>query len=202
MTEFTKYRKSEIADRQLDTFLGLAKGMVADGVIVQLEAEYLQNWLIANSAIIRNPRLEGLWQRVTEMLEDGVLDEDEATELLATLRTWTGEAIESGELLRSASFPINQPPPLIEFTGKHFLFTGICSTGSRRACHAIVERLGGIADAGVTRRLDYLVIAEYCSDEWKHETYGRKIEKADTYRAKWGNPAIVTETHWRTFLAE
>ena len=202
MTQFTKYRKSEIADRQIDTFVGLAKGMVSDGVIVQAEAEYLKNWLIANSAIIRNPRLEGLWQRVSEMLQDGVLDNSEASELLSTLRTWTGDAIESGELLKSATFPINQPAPLIEFDGRHFLFTGTASTGLRRDCHAIVERLGGIAENIVTRRLDYLIIGEYCTDEWKHETYGRKIETAETYRAKWGKPAIVTEEHWISFLAE
>ena len=202
MHDKTKYRKSEISNRQLDTFLGLARGMMADGVIVQQEAEYLHSWLIANSAINRNPRLEALWQRVTEMLEDGVLDDDEAKELLATLQTWTGDQFEAGELMKSASFPINQPPPPVEWEGRRFLFTGTCSTGSRRACHELVEKHGGIAEARVTKRLDYLVIGLYTSDAWLHETYGRKIRQADEYRARWGRPTIITEEHWISFLTE
>ena len=198
----TKYRQSEISNRQLDTFIGLAQGVLADGVITQQEAEFLEAWMIANSAVIQNPRLEGLWRRITEMLEDGLLDEDEQQELFSALQEWTGGAPERGELHKSASFPVDDPLPKVAFSGKRFLFTGTCTTGSRATCNAMVEDHGGIAEKNVTKRLDYLVIGYYASDEWIHQSYGRKIEKADRYREQWGRPAIITEEYWRTFLPE
>ena len=48
---------------------------------------------------------------------------------------------------------------------------------------------------------DYLVIGEYATDAWKHEAWGRKIEKAVDYRAQHAIPAIVSEQHWASSLS-
>ena len=44
-----------IDDRQIDTLIGLGKGIIADGKVNQLEAEFLQNWLIQSSQVSDNP---------------------------------------------------------------------------------------------------------------------------------------------------
>lgn len=41
MDVFTKYNKKNIQDRQIDTLIGLSKGLIADGSINQAEANFL-----------------------------------------------------------------------------------------------------------------------------------------------------------------
>ena len=66
------------------------------------------------------------------MLEDGVLDEDESAELLNILHSISGEKTEFGELSKSSTLPVCSPLPVIDFSGKSFLFTGTCAFGTRK----------------------------------------------------------------------
>lgn len=72
--------RDRIATRQVDTLIGLAKGIVLDGIVDQREAEFLRDWLVANHAVLDNPVNGTLMHRVGAMLEDNVLDADEAAE--------------------------------------------------------------------------------------------------------------------------
>ncbi len=63
----------------MDTLIGLSKGILADGVVSQREAETLLSWLEVNQATLGdNPVTDGLLARIHEMLWDDVLDEEEA----------------------------------------------------------------------------------------------------------------------------
>ena len=191
--------KDRIATRQVDTLIGLAKGITLDGIVDQREAEFLRDWLVANHAVLDNPVIGTLMQRVGAMLEDNVLDAEEAAELLATLRAFTGDAPETtGEMLRSSTLPCDEPPPTVNVEGRVFCFTGTCATGTRRDCQNIVRSQGGTVINSVTLKLDYLVLGAYVTDSWAHESFGRKIEKAMQYRDLKGTGlAIVSEHHWR-----
>lgn len=191
--------KDRIATRQVDTLIGLAKGITLDGIVDQREAEFLRDWLVANHAVLDNPVIGTLMHRVGAMLEDNVLDAEEAAELLATLRVFTGDAPETtGELLRSSTLPCDEPPPAVTVEGRVFCFTGTCATGTRKDCQNIVRSQGGTVINSVTRKLDYLVLGAYVTDSWAHESFGRKIEKAMEYRDLKGTGlAIVSEHHWR-----
>lgn len=48
MDIFTKFNRNKIQDRQVDTLIGLSKGITADGKVDQAEAEFLQSWLVQN----------------------------------------------------------------------------------------------------------------------------------------------------------
>lgn len=194
--------RDRIATRQIDTLIGMAKVITLDGIVDQKEAEFLQDWLVANHAVLDNPVIGILMDRVSAMLQDDVLDADEAKELLATLRAFTGEAPEAtGELLRSSTLPCDEPPPAVTIEGRILCFTGTCATGTRRDCQNIVRNLGGEIVNSVTRRLDFLVLGAYVTDSWAHESFGRKIEKAVEYRdIKGTGLAIVSESHWRGSL--
>ena len=193
--DFTKFNRKNIQDRQIDTLIGLSKGMSADGKINQAEAEFLQKWLVQNCQS-ENPIVMNLLSKVSEMLEDGVLDDDESAELLAILRGFSGEKVELGEVSKTSTLPICNPAPSIIFSGKNFLFTGTCAFGTRKQCQEAIESLGGLNAKGVTKTLDYLVLGTYVTDSWAHESFGRKIEKAMEYRESGLPLAIVTEEHW------
>jgi len=196
MDMFVQFNRKSIDDRQMDTLIGLSKGLVADRQINQAEAEFLQNWLIQNRQATENPVISNLLGKISVMLDDGVLDAEESAELLETLYQISGKPSEFGELARAATLPINDPAPQIAFEGSTFVFTGTCAFGTRKDCQKAVEHLGGHNIANVTKKLNYLVLGSYVTDSWAHETFGRKIEKAMDYRDSGVPLAIITEEHW------
>lgn len=196
MDIFTRFNRKSIQDRQIDTLIGLSKGITADGKVNQAEAELLMSWLVQNRQASDNPIVINLLQKVSSMLEDGVLDKEESTELLAVLRHISGDESEIGELAKPSTLPINDPLPEISFEGRSFLFTGTCAFGTRKQCNEATEVLGGAIAKSVTKKLDYLVLGTYVTDSWAHETFGRKIEKAMEYRDNGIPIAILTEEHW------
>ena len=193
------YGRARLDDRAINELLGLAKGIAADGVVNQKEAEFLQKWLVANTAVKDNPVIATLFKRVNEMLEDNNLDDEEARELLDTLHKFGGGDFELGEIQKAIRLHFDDPPPGIDFQGRRFCFTGTFAYGSRSDCRRIVENLGGTAGS-LTKATDYLVVGIYATDSWAHSSFGRKIEKAVEYREKGSGIAIVSEERWREFL--
>ena len=196
MDLYTKFNRKSIDDRQIDTLIGIGKGLVADGQVNQAEAEFLLNWLAQSRQSSDNPVILNLLEKVSDMLEDGELDSEESAELLSILQKVTGEPSELGELAKTTSLPIDDPLPVIGFPGSSFLFTGTCAFGTRKQCQQAIESLGGMNAKGVTKTLNYLVLGTYVTDSWIHESYGRKIEKAMEYRSGGMPLLIVSEEHW------
>lgn len=195
MMDFTKLNRKNIQDRKIDTLIGLSKGISANGEVDQAEAEFLQTWLVQNSQS-ENPIILNLLEKVSETLEDGILDSEESSELLSILHGFSGDKVELGEVSKTSTLPICNPPPQISFAGKTFLFTGTCAYGTRKQCQAAIDSLGGINANRVTRDLGYLILGTYVTDSWAHESFGRKIEKAIEYRDSGSPLAIITEEHW------
>ena len=196
MDIFTRFNRKSIDDRQIDTLIGLSKGLLADGRIDPAEADCLRTWLAQNRHISNHPVIVHLFDRVNAMLADNVLDADESRELLRTLQQIAGEPTEFGEIAKSATLPVCKPAPIVFFPGKVFLFTGTCVFGTRKECQGATEKLGGTCASGVTKSLNYLVLGTYVTDSWAHETFGRKIEKAMAYRNDGVPLSIITEEHW------
>lgn len=196
MDVFTKFNRKSIGDRQVDTLIGLSKGLVADGRVDQAEAETLLTWLIQSRQCSENPIIIDLLDKVGAYLEDGVLDEDESRDLLATLRSVSGEESEIGELAKPTNLPIDEPLPDVVFENKKFLFTGTFAYGTRKQCKEALESLRGVCAPGVSKSLNYLVLGSYVTDSWIHENFGRKIEKAMAYRDQGVPIVIVPEYHW------
>ena len=196
MDLFTKFNRKSIDDRQIDTLIGISKGLIADGKLVQSEAEFLLSWLIQSRQTSDNPIIINLLNKVEEMLGDGILYQTESTELLTMLQKFAGEPSAIGELAKTTSLPINNPTPPITFEGMEFLFTGTFAYGNRKQCQAVIESLGGRNATSVNKSLNYLVLGAYVTDSWVHEIYGRKIEKAMKYRDEGVSLAIISEQHW------
>ncbi len=51
MDIFTQFNRKAIQDRQVDTLIGISKGLIADNTINTMEAEFLMNWLIHNQPL-------------------------------------------------------------------------------------------------------------------------------------------------------
>ena len=79
-THLLKFSRARLSGRQISELLGLCKGLIADGKIVQSEAESLYAWLIDQEGT-GHPLVENLRAQVEHILEDGVLDASESAEL-------------------------------------------------------------------------------------------------------------------------
>lgn len=196
MDIFTRFNRKDIQDRQIDTLIGLSKGIIADGEVNQAEAEFLRKWLVQSRPASDNPVIVNLLEKVDAMLEDGELDREESEALLSVLHKMTGDSSELGELGKTSMLPVNEPMPDVVFPDSKFLFTGTCAFGTRKQCHKATEALGGECARGITQTVDFVVLGTYVTDSWAHENFGRKIEKAIEYRDKGVPIAIITEQHW------
>lgn len=188
-----------IAARQIDELIGLARGLAANGSVNQAEAEFLQKWLAANADITDQPVVRVLYQRLDDMLRDGVLDDHEARDLLDTLNAFSNRDFELGEVLKATTLPVCNPAPTLLFDGRHYCFTGTFDYGPRKACEAAMTARGGRAGS-LTQSTDVLVIGLYATESWKHWAFGTKIMQAADWRTKGLPIAIVSEQHWSQFL--
>ena len=140
---------------QVDTLIGLAKGLLADGELNEPEIYALHNWLNVNlHAVDMNPILLNLSQQIASISDDGAIDNDEIQQMTALLQAFNGGDLEvtPGELLKTTQLPLTLPKPVVTFEGKSFLFTGTFAYGTRKRCIAAVEDLGGTAIPRVSKR--------------------------------------------------
>lgn len=189
-----RFNAARIVDRKIDQLLGLCEGVLADGMVVQQEAEFLRKWVANNPEILGTWPANILFARLEEFLADGVLDEAEEQELLGLMMDISG--IHASEGKTAASLPLCDPQPDLDFEGKRFVLTGRFACGTRKECENVVSDVGGEAVKTVSGKIDYLVIGTLVSDQWIHESYGRKIEKAVELRESGKGVSIVSEEHW------
>jgi hypothetical protein len=193
-THFNRVRR---VDRDIAEFLGLAKGLLADGVVTEHEAEVIARWIVAHSDAAEQWPISAIAARVDRIFRDGKVDDDERTELAEILNEvvgGTGGVIVGEDA--ATSLPLDSPPPVLVWPGAVVVFTGKFAFGSRAECQRHVASLGGTCESGVTRRTTHLVIGTFGSRDWVQTSFGRKIEKAVESRAATGRPIIIGEDHW------
>lgn len=189
------------AERNIDELIGICKGIIADGNLVQSEAEFLLQWMETNQNAAHEWPANILYERIGLYLSDGVLDDVEKNDLLKLIKQITGgETLEIAQNMTS-TLPLDDPMPHIEFNGRVFCLTGGFTVGSRDNVAKLIEGKGGRCVKAPTLTTDYLVIGIIGSRDWIHSTHGRKIETAVTLRESGKTPiSIVSEEHWIKFI--
>lgn len=201
MKPYSIFNRERVEDRTISELIGIAKGMVADGVISEGEASFLQQWLRENSHLADTWPVRPLNERIQHMLADGVIDEQERKELFEILsRLAGGSTLHENIASFSSTLPLSHPQPRIIFEQHRFCFTGKFAFGLRKDCERAVCELGGIVAPSVVKNLDYLVIGIIGSEDWAHSSFGRKIEKAVQYRENGCGLEIVSEDTWAKYL--
>ena len=69
------FHEDRIDRRSADALVGLAAGIVSDGVVTLKEAIFLEEWIAKNLLHLEDPVVNILYRRLSNMLSDGVLDE-------------------------------------------------------------------------------------------------------------------------------
>ena len=189
-----------MADRRIDQLIGLAQGILADGIVSQAEAEMLQSWLRVNHRT-DNPYVSRLLDQVERVLAGGILDKDEGRELHDALMSWTGGGGADGEESTTAALPLDPEPRTVRMAGNMFVFTGTGVFGTRKMMQDTTIRAGGTVERSITMRTNFVVLGTYVTPAWVHQSFGRKIQKAMDYRDRKGTGVqIVHEEDWAQAL--
>lgn len=192
----SRFNNDRLKQRKVDELLGICAGIVADGIVNQEEATFIRSWLEANRQVASCFPGDILVSRLRDMLVDGVLDIEEAAELLQLLRNTSG-AQTPPELPASISGQVfDSPAPPVSFPGNAFVMTGIFAYGPRVACAQATQARGGIAQQRVTESTTYVVVGSAASRDWKHTSFGTKIERALALKKEGCPLAIISEDHW------
>lgn len=196
-----RFNRARRAERDLSELLGLAKGLLADGVVTSDEALLVGQWICNHPDAAEQWPVNALAQRLQRIFADGHVDDDERLELAEVLSALVGGT--AGVILgedAATELPVDVPCPRFAWQGSLFVFTGKFAFGTRADCQREVSRLGAFCDDAVTKRTDYLIIGTFGSRDWVHSSFGRKIQKAVDYRAQGQRLAIVAEDRWAAAL--
>jgi NAD-dependent DNA ligase len=192
-----RFNRARRAERDLSEFLGLAKGLLADGAVSVEEAMMVRQWISKHADAVEQWPLNRLAARLTTIYDDGRVDDEERADLAELLQSIVGgtAGIVLGEDA-ATELPIDRPPPNFDWSGATVVFTGKFAYGTRAECQRTVTKLGASCANDVTLQTRYLVVGTFGSRDWVHTSFGRKIQKAVKYRDSGCAIAIAGEDHW------
>lgn len=196
-----RFNRARRAERDCSELLGLAKGLLADGMVTDAETLLVGEWVANHPDAAEQWPVNRLKERLDRIFADGMVDAEEREDLSKLLESIVGGT--AGMIVgedASTELPLDLPPPPIAWPGSVFVFTGKFAFGPRLACERQVASLGATAESGVTKRTRYLVIGTFGSRDWVQTSFGRKIELAVQYRDAGIPIAIVGEDHWAASL--
>jgi len=186
--------------RSLGALVGIAQGILCDRSLADEEVQFLNTWLTENDAIAAEWPGDVVHKRVRDALADGVITEAERAHLVQTLQQLIGDALEDLAASTHVTSLAFDDVPCVEFPGARFCLTGEFVFAPREKCVAAIEQRGGTVSGGVTKKLRYLVVGGLGSPEWKHGSFGTKIEQAIHYRRDGLPILIVHEDRWALSL--
>jgi NAD-dependent DNA ligase len=163
------------------------------------EIRFLSEWLDANEAIATSWPADVVYARIRAVLADGTITEIEREHLVTTLQQFVGGTPEQLAAPQHVTELAFDDVPRVEFPGCTFCLTGEFVFAPRDVCAVEIEKRGGTV-GNVTKRLRYLVVGGLGSKEWKHGSFGNKIEKAMKYKRDGAAILIVREDQWAASL--
>jgi NAD-dependent DNA ligase len=191
--------KNDMA-RSLGALLGITQGLLCDGELNDREIAFLFDWMRTNDSIANTPPVNIIFQRVSAALKDGVITAAERTYLSETLQSFIGGSTEDLATPNHVTDLVFDNVDRVNFRESHFCLTGEFAYADRPQCEELVISRGGIV-GNVTKKLNYLVVGQRGSTEWKHGSFGTKIVKALEYKQKGVPILIVAESVWATSLS-
>ncbi|MDM0109829.1 NAD-dependent DNA ligase [Variovorax sp. J22R24] len=180
--------------------VGIVQGLLADKALNDDEIHFLNGWLHGAQDVALSWPGNVIHAQVQSALADGIVTAEERAHLVDTLQQLLGGKLdEVAEASFVTELAIDRVEG-IEVEGKLFCFTGDFVFGPRKICEQAIERRGGLVSS-VTKKLDYLVIGGLGSPEWKHGSFGTKIEKAMQHKQSGSRIFLVHEDTWASALS-
>lgn len=180
---------------QMDELLGFVTGVASDGVLNDDEIRAMADWLQRNAAIHDIWPATIIGNRLAFILEDGIITDEERSDLLKVIKQVTGK---ESEISYEVSTEVwDDRVESLRLEGATYCLTGDFVSGDRESVDMMLKCLGAQTSTSVNRSVDYLVIGTLASRDWLYTSHGRKIEKALLLKREGSEIAVITE---RTLL--
>ena len=186
--------------QSLGLLLGIATGLLADRHLTDDEIGFLSTWLDTHEEIAQSWPGDVVHARIKGVLADGAISEAERAHLVETLQQLVGGRLEDLAASTHVSELAFDELTAVSFPGAAFCLTGDFVYAPRAVCEREITTRGGVIGKGVTKTLRYLVVGGLGSVEWKHGSFGTKIEKAIQYKRSGVPILIVHEDVWASSL--
>lgn len=169
-----------IANRNYDYFVGVARGIIADGNISPAELLVFKNLVLSelrSSHVCLADFSVNIIHEIAERIPSDVsLITQEMCEDFKDIFERVVGRISAPNETPSVFFNENVS---VEFSGKRFCITGKSMRfASRKEFAEKISSLGGQVTGSVNARLDYLIVCGEKSAQWAYSTHGTKIEAA------------------------
>jgi len=193
---------SDALKQSLGELLGLARGLLADQELSDSEIEFLHQWLEDRYSMTSSFPGNVIYNRIKEVLADGVVTEDEREHLVETLNMLVeGRLEELTEQVDLTELWFDEVG-LIEFHDARFCLTGNFVYGPREICKMAIEERGGIVSPTVSNEQQFLVVGGMGVDEWRSGGLGTEIEAALRLKGQGIPLKIIPEDAWVSQLED
>ena len=182
----------------IEELVGFLTGTASDGVLNDQEITAMSSWLEHNESVREVWPASVIVQRLTIILEDGIITDEEREDLLITARQVTGTDTDESGLSYEASTEVwEDSVDDLRLAGSVFCLTGDFVSGDRESVDTLLRLLGAQTNSSINKSVDYLVIGTLASRDWLYTSHGRKIEKALLLKRGGNDIKVITE---RTLL--
>jgi NAD-dependent DNA ligase len=187
---------SAAARQSLGELLGIARGLLADCRLTDDEIHFLNDWLEERYWIASAFPGNVIHERIRDVLEDGVITEEERSHLVDTLNMLIEDRLEDlAEQVDLTELWFDEVG-LIEFNQTRFCLTGNFVYGPKSVCKTAIEERGGVVAPSVSGEAQFLVVGGLGVDEWRDGGLGSEIEAAMRLRAQGKPVKIIPEDCW------
>lgn len=183
--------------------LGFLQGITADDQLKDAEIVKLTEILAENPEIASQWPGNSIIKRLDTILEDGVIDDEERSDLLVMLKGICGQQFTDTGCAECHATDFFAADVVIDsLENKNICFTGKFFAGSRKIMESLAKANGAIVKKDVTQDLDFLVIGSMASRDWKFTSHGRKIEAAIKNQDLGYPSQIINEELWIKFVED
>lgn len=184
----------------LGALVGIAQGILCDRQLNDDEIRFLEDWLKHNEAVSTAWPGDVIFSRIKQVLADGTITSDEREYMLDTLNQLIGGTLDDLATKKHVTELAFDDVQKIKFPQSLFCLTGDFVFAPKERCAAEIKQRGGVVGNSVTKKLGYLVVGGLGSSEWKHGSFGTKIETAIRYKREGVPILIVHEDVWANSL--
>jgi len=192
--------RTDSLKQSLGELLGIARGLMADEELTDSEIMFLHDWLEERFSMTSPFPGNVIQQRIKDVLEDGVITEEERSHLVDTLNMLIEDRLEDLAEQVDLTELWFDDVGLIEFSHTQFCLTGNFVYGPKDVCKTAIEERGGVVIPAVGDGVQFLVVGGLGVDEWRTGGLGSKIEKAMRMRATGDSVKIIPEDSWVALL--
>ena len=186
---------------KIDELIGFLTGVASDGVLNDQEVDALSSWLNRNETIREKWPASVIVNRLNNVLEDGIITDEERHDLMVTVNQVTGNDNSAPDVSYESSTEVwEDEVDDIKVAGSTFCLTGEFVSGDRNTVDTNLRLRGAETSPNVNKNVDYLEIGTLASRDWLYTAHGRKIEKALLLKRKGVDITCITERNLLRFL--